>query len=110
MPNYSWTVTVNDDSAVQASATCTELFRHEMRLANSASDEVLKLGLITNPIMVAVFSPDGVCQFKLDSTGADPIGAYPVGIVSNDDGLSIDEILLTNGSGNALDIVVIAIE
>ena len=110
MPTYSHTITVNDDSAVQASTACTELFRHEMKLANGASDESLKLGLITDPIMIAVFSPDGAITFKLDSTGTDPIGAYPVAIVANGEGLGIDEILLSNASGAELDIVVIAIE
>ncbi|NIV37476.1 MAG: hypothetical protein GWN58_51075, partial [Anaerolineae bacterium] len=36
--------------------------------------------------------------FKLDSTGTDAINADPIAIVSDDeDGLGIDEILISNG-------------
>ena len=110
MPSYSYTITVNDDSAVLASTACSELFQHETVLQNGAADEILKLGLITDPIMIAVFSPDGVVTFKLDSTGTDSIGGSPVAIIANSDGLGVDEILLSNSSGVELDIVVIAIE
>ena len=110
MPDYSYTFTVNSDTDVLAETACTELFRHEMRLESDASDTSLKLGLITNPIFVAVFSPEGDVGFKLDSTGTDLIKAFPFGIAMDEDGLGIDEILLTNGAGNALDIIVIAAE
>jgi len=110
MPSYSYTFTASDDSVTLAATSCTELFRHEMRLESDASDTVLKLGLIENPIMVAVFSPDGDVGFKLDSDGTDLIKGYPFACVMDEDGLDIDEILLTNGSGNAIDIIVIAVE
>jgi hypothetical protein len=101
-------VDITDDTT--ADDTCTETFWAQVQLEAAASDVVLKLNLLTDPKVLIVIGGEGV-SFKLDSTGTDAIGADPIAVVSNEnDGLSIDEVLLSNTDTQARAVTVIAAE
>jgi len=89
---------------------CDETFWAEVSLPAAASDTVLKLNLLTDPKVLVVLGAKGV-SFKLDSTGTDAIHADPVAVVGDeDDGLGIDEVLLSNSDSQAHDVIIIAME
>lgn len=93
-----------------ADESCSETFWAEVSLEAGAADTALKLNLLTDPKILVVFGAKGV-SFKLDSTGTDAIYANPIAIVGDeDDGLDIDEILLSNGDSQAHDVTVFAAE
>lgn len=90
--------------------TLTESFWAQVSLEAAASDVVLKLNLLTDPKALVVLGAKGI-SFKLDSTGTDAIGADPTAVISNEgDGLSIDEILLSNSDSQSHPVTVIAFE
>ncbi|HID63651.1 MAG TPA: hypothetical protein EYP49_13080 [Anaerolineae bacterium] len=93
-----------------ADASCTETFWAEVSVAAEASDVTLKLNLLTDPKILVVIGAKGI-SFKLDSTGTDAIRANPVAVVGDEDeGLGIDEILLSNSDTQAHTVTVIAAE
>lgn len=106
---YSFSLTVESETAIEGSGSSSEKFRHEMKLAAGATDVSLTLGAMTDPVYVSVKGTTGV-SFKLASGGTDAIGANPCAIVTNDDGLGISEILLSNSGGSEVDVVVLAAE
>lgn len=74
----------------------------EVKLPGGAADTSLKLALLTEPTYLVVASESEEVTFKLESAGTDPIGAYPFAVVTNLNGLTLDEILLSNpGAGEA---------
>lgn len=91
------------------STTPGETFATEVKVPAGASDTSLKLGLLTDPVVLVVYGATGV-SFKLDSTGTDPIKANPFAVVSDEDGLSIDEILLSNSAAQEQTVYVYAEE
>lgn len=86
-----------------------EEFWATAKLPAAASDTVLKMNLLTDPVMLVVIGGEGI-SFKLDSTGQDAISADPFAVVSDTDGLNIDEILLSNASASEKAVTVIAYE
>ncbi len=93
-----------------ADDSCSETFWAEVKLPAAAADTELKLNLLTDPKILVVFASEGV-SFKLDSTGTDPIHADPVAVIgAENDGLGIDEILLSNGAAAEATVTVIAFE
>jgi hypothetical protein len=87
-----WSETIESDIS-----SLGEIFSAQVKLPASTSDETLKLNLLTDPKLLIVAGGDG-CSFKLDSTGTDAIKCNPVAVVSDEDeGIDIDEILLSNG-------------
>ena len=96
------TTTADDDS--------TEEVWMQVSLEAAASDTVLKLNLLTDPKILVVIGAKGV-SFKLDSTGTDAIAANPIAVLGDEDeGLGIDEILLSNSDSQAHEVTVIAFE
>ena len=91
------------------STTPGETFAAEVKVPAGASDTVLKLGLLTDPIALIVYGATGV-SFKLDSTGTDAIKANPFAVVADEDGLSIDEILLSNSAAQEQTVYIYAEE
>lgn len=92
-----------------ATGSILEEYWVTVKLPGAASDTVLKLNLLTDPVMLAVYGGEDI-SFKLDSTGVDAIGADPMAIISNTDGLNIDEILLTNAGPGEKTVTIIAYE
>ena len=105
------TGTTTDRTKTQtADDTCEETFWAEVKLPAAASDTELKLNLLTDPKILVVCGSQGV-SFKLDSTGTDAISADPVAVVgAENDGLAIDEILLSNGHSVEATVTVMAFE
>lgn len=106
---YSFSLTVESETAVTSSGDSSEKFRHEMKLAAGATDVSLTLGAMTNPVYISVKGAEGV-SFKLATEGTDSIGANPCALVADEDGLGIEEILLSNSSGAEVDVTVLAAE
>lgn len=106
---YSYSLTVESETAVTGSGTESEKFRHALKLAAGATDVSLTLGTITDPVYIAVLAAEGV-SFKLASGGTDAIGANPCAFVADETGLGVSEILLSNSSGAEVDVTVLAAE
>lgn len=106
MASVTIKATVGSDEKSSA-LTVTEQFEHTMTLVAGASDENVDLGGITDPQYIIVFGATGV-SFKLDSTGTDSLEANPFAAVSDEDGLGVDEILLSNSDGVDHDVVIYA--
>jgi hypothetical protein len=74
-----------------------------------ASDENVKLGALTDPLVLAVWGEQGV-SFKIASDG-DAIAAYPFACLSNvADGLGISEIWVSNSEDSEKSYTVLAVE
>ena len=99
------------DSVIDNTETGTEseYFQAKVNVPSAASDKVVYLGSITDPVFLAVLGAEGI-TFKLDAGGTDAIGAYPMALIMNNDGLSIDRILVSNGDGQAHEITIVAAE
>ena len=96
--------------SVTAAASLTEVFWAQVQLEAAASDVVLKMNLLTDPLILVVFGDTGV-SFKLDSTGTDALAADPINVISDEGaGLGIDEILLSNSDSVAHEVTIIAFE
>ena len=106
---YSFSLTVESEDAVAGSGDSSEKFRHELKLAAGASNVSLTLGTMTDPVYISVKGDSGV-SFKLATEGSDSIGANPCALVADEDGLGVEEILLSNSSGAEVDVVVLAAE
>lgn len=87
----------------------TEEFWTTITVAALASDDSIQLGSLTDPVVVIVIGADGI-SFKLGDTGADAIGANPVAVVSDEDGLGIDEVRVSNADAAPHAVTVIAWE
>ena len=104
------TGTSTDRTRTEAgTGSLTEEFWAAVRLPAAASDTILKLNLLTDPVMLVVIGDEGI-SFKLDSTGTDAIKADPFAVVAATDGLNIDELLLSNADNSEHTVTVIAIE
>ena len=102
--------TVNRTSDETMDDACVETFWAQVALQAGASDVVLKLNLLTDPKVLVVIGGEGI-SFKLDSTGTDALGADPLAVVANEnDGLGIDELLLSNSDTQSHAVTVIAAE
>jgi len=78
-------------------------------LAASASDVNIKLGALTDPLMLCIWGDDGV-SFKVSSAG-DSIAAYPFACLSDiTNGLGISEIWLSNAESSSKSYTLVAIE
>lgn len=106
---YSFSLTVESETAVTGSGDSSEKFRHEVKLAAGAEDVSLTLGMMTDPVYISVEGAEGV-SFKLATEGTDSIGANPCALVADATGLGIEEILLSNSSGAEVDVVILAAE
>ena len=96
--------------SVTADESLTEVFWAQVQLEAAASDVVLKMNLLTDPLILVVFGAAGV-SFKLDSTGTDDLPADPIAVLGNEDaGMDIDEILLSNSDSVAHEVTIIAFE
>ena len=111
MAAYTLTLTaLIDGKTITATDTGTvgEAFEHTLELAGLASDISLTLGTITDPVYIIVIAAAEGVSFKLGAGGADDIGAYPVGMVSDTAGLSETIILLSNSAMAAISVTVLA--
>jgi hypothetical protein len=106
--SYSLSVTIDDETATGSGET-TETFKSVIALPAGASDTSLTLGTITDPLYIAVFGGEGI-SFKLGAAGTDEIGANPVGVVSDEQGLGETVVLLSNDSGVEVEVAVLAAE
>jgi hypothetical protein len=106
MASVTIQVTVGSDSKSGA-LTVTELFEHTMTLVAGAANDSVDLGGITDPQYIIVFGGTGV-SFKLGAAGTDDLEANPFGAVSDEEGLGITEILLSNSDGVDHDVVIYA--
>lgn len=80
-----------------------------VRLPGLASDTNIKLGLLSDPLWLAVFGDEGV-SFKIASGGT-AIEANPFAFIADvEDGLGISEIWLTNTDAEEHVIYIMATE
>ena len=82
-------------------------FEAEITLPASAVDTVLTLGACTSPRILSVIAEDGV-TFKVGTSGVDVLSAYPAAILSSQQGLGIDRILLSNAGSTEVTVAVTA--
>ena len=107
---YTVAITPESESQTTQTGTETEKLRLRVQVTAGASDTNIKLGSMTNPKYLVVLGAQDV-TIKLDSTGTDSLGTNPCLYVSDDDdGLGIDEILVSNAGAGAADIVILAAE
>lgn len=79
------------------------------KIAASDTDVNVKLGTLTDPVLLAVWGGQGV-SFKIAS-GGDAIAAYPFACLADvQDGLNISEIWVSNSTSSEQDYTYIAIE
>ena len=99
------------DSVIDNTETGTEseYFRAKVSVPSGASDQVVYLGSITDPVFLAVLGAKGI-SFKLDSGGTDAIGAYPMALIMDNDGLGFEQILVSNDDGQSHEITIVAAE
>ena len=95
-------------TSVSTMGALTESFYGVVSLAGSASDVNVKLGTLTDPKFLSVYSSGDNVSLKIASAGTS-IAAYPfacMGDVTN--GLGISEIWLSNGDSSARTVEVLA--
>lgn len=80
-----------------------------VRLPGGASDTNIKLGLLSDPLWLAVFGDEGV-SFKI-ADGGTALEANPFAFIADvEDGLGISEIWLTNADAEEHIIYIVAAE
>jgi hypothetical protein len=80
-----------------------------MRVPAGASDTNVKLGLLTDPIFLAVYGDKGI-SFTI-SSGGDALRADPFAFLADDeDGLGISEIWVSNSDSEEHTIYIVAAE
>jgi len=80
-----------------------------MRLPGGASDTNIKLGLLTDPLWLAVFGDVGI-SFKIVEGGT-ALEANPFGFVADvEDGLGISEVWLSNSDAEEHVVYILASE
>jgi len=99
---------VTDKKEGTYSVTPLEYFDAVVRIPGGASDTSVQLGLCTNPKFVAIWGGPGI-TWKI-AAGTDVLGANPQACISNDDGLGIAAILVSNSGGAEAEVRVIAEE
>lgn len=88
--------------------TPLEYFDAVVRIPGGASDTSVQLGLCTNPKFIAVWGGEGI-SWKVVA-GTDVLGANPMACISDDDGLGIAAILISNSGGSEVEVRIIAEE
>lgn len=79
------------------------------KIGASETDVNIKLGTLTDPVLLAVWGTIGV-SFKINATG-DAIGAYPFACLTDiENGLGIDEIWVSNSTASEQTYTYLAIE
>jgi hypothetical protein len=107
MASYTYTAALDAVTLVTQTGTVGEKFQHTMKLAAGASDINLAIGAITVPKYLIVVGAEGV-SFKLDAGGTDAIGAYPIAVVTDEDGMTLSAILLSNSGAQEAEVTVYA--
>lgn len=80
-----------------------------VRIAGGSSDTNVKLGLLSDPLWLAVYGDEGI-SFKVAESGTD-LQANPFGFVANvEDGLGISEIWLSNADAEEHIVYIVAAE
>jgi len=105
------TATVTAPSPSTASlGSLTESFYATVSLSGGASDTNLKLGTLTDPKFLALFSSGTGVSFKAEDGGSD-LSAFPCAFLAETTaGLGISEIWLSNSNGSARTVNVLAAE
>jgi hypothetical protein len=105
------TVTITAPAPSVASlGSITESFYATLSLAGGASDTNLKLGTLTDPKFLALFSSGTGVSFKTASGGTS-LPAYPCAFLAETvDGLGVSEVWLSNSNGSARTVNVLAAE
>jgi len=105
-------VVVTPGPGTATSGTITESYVVPFQLAAGASDVNMRLGMITSPKLLAVWSNKKGVSFKIYSTAGTAIGANPFGFLAEkDDGLTnVSEIWLTNSGSQAAAVTVLCAE
>jgi hypothetical protein len=79
------------------------------KIAASATDVNVKLGSLTDPVLLALWGDEGV-SFKI-SSGGEAIAAYPFACLADlSNGLGISEIWVSNGVASEQNYTYIAVE
>jgi hypothetical protein len=107
MASYAYSVDLDSVELASQTGTVGEKFSHTMLLGAGDSDTSLVLGAITDPKYIIVVGAKGV-SFKLGAAGTDVIGANPIAIVADEDGLSETQILLSNSDSQEHEVQVYA--
>jgi len=107
MATYTYSAVLDAVTLVTQTGTVGEKFQHTMLLGAGASDINLAIGAITVPVYLIVVGAKGV-SFKLNGAGTDAIGAYPLAVVTDEDGLTLTAILLSNTDSQEHEVTVYA--
>jgi len=104
------TTTVLTSPGSEETGTVLEVFGgFPQRIAGSASAVNLKLGMLTNPLWLAIYGDEGI-SFQI-SSGGDALEANPFAFLADtDNGLGISEIWVTNSEPGEKSVTILAAE
>ncbi len=79
----------------------------DIELPAGALDVEVSLGAVTHPEVLIVSGDKGISWRQVAATGA-PIPAYPISFMTDQDGLALDKIYISNADSQAHLVTVIA--
>lgn len=105
MASYAYSVILDTVTLKSQSGTASEKVSQTVKIPGLASDTSIMLGLLTNPRYIIVSGAEGI-SIKLGAGGVDAIGADPIAVIANEDGLGHDRILISNSGAQEQEVTI----